>query len=130
VYDAFNPPYGTGIGSPNFTPAPAGDYRLPGLPKHLFSAFAKYRTSMGIGASLGVVVTSPILTSYVGGVEIPTQHTLDGALFYESERWSARLDLYNLTDQDNWIAESGAVGNDLITAAMPFHIQASVSYRF
>ncbi|MEJ1964658.1 MAG: TonB-dependent receptor [Gammaproteobacteria bacterium] len=130
VYDAFNPPYGTGVGSPNFNPNPTGDYRLPGLPRHLISAFAKYRTAQGFGGSLGIVVTSPIPTSYAGGVEIPTQHTLDGALFYETERWSARLDLYNVTDQDNWVAESGAVGNDLITATMPFHIQGSVSYRF
>ncbi len=130
VYDAFNAPYGTGVGSPNFTPGPVGDYQLPGLPKNLFSAFAKYRTELGIGASLGIVVTSPILTSYIGGVEIPSQHTLDGALFYETGFWSARVDFYNITDQENWVAESGAVGNDLITASMPFHVQASVSIRF
>ncbi|MEP7312940.1 MAG: TonB-dependent receptor [Pseudomonadota bacterium] len=130
VYDAFNPPYGTGLGSPNFRPGPLGDYQLPGLPKHLFSAFAKYRTTLGFGASLGVVVTSPILTSYVGDVEIPTQHNFDGALFYENETWAARVDFYNITDEKNWIAESGAVGNDLVSAAMPFHIQASISYRF
>ena len=130
VYDAFNPPYGTGVGSPNFTPGPVGDYQLPGLPTHLFSAFAKYRTALGLGASLGIVVTSPILTSYVGGVEIPTQHMLDGALFYERDNWAARVDFYNITDEKNWVAESGAVGNDLISASMPFHVQASVSIRF
>ena len=130
VYDAFLPPYGTGAGSPNFAALPLGDYRLPGVPRHLFSAFAKYRTAMGLGVSLGAVVTSPILTSYFGNVKIPTQHTLDGAIFYETGRWDTRLDLYNITDQKNWTAEAGSVGNDLISASMPFHVQARVSYRF
>jgi catecholate siderophore receptor len=130
VYDAFLPPYGTGAGSPNFAALPLGDYRLPGVPRHLFSAFAKYRTSLGLGASLGTVVTSPILTSYFGNVEIPTQYTLDGAVFYETSHWDLRLDLYNITDEKNWTAEAGSVGNDLISAAMPFHLQARLTFRF
>ena len=130
VYDAFAPPYGNGTGSPNFNPLPVKDYRVPGVPRELFSAFSKYRTDMGLGGSLGVVVTGPINTSYLGNVRIPTQYTLDSAIFFETKHWEARADLYNITNQKNWIAESGAQGNDLITAAMPFHWQASVTYRF
>jgi TonB dependent receptor/TonB-dependent Receptor Plug Domain len=130
VYDAFAPPYGNGIGSPNFNPLPLGKYRLPGVPRELFSAFAKYRTNMGVGGSIGAVVTGPVTTSYLGNVVIPTQYTLDGTLFYETGRWAVRLNLYNITNQKNWIAEAGAQGNDLITAAMPFHVQGSVTYRF
>jgi hypothetical protein len=33
-------------------------------------------------------------------------------------------------NQKNWIAEAGAQGNDLITAAMPFHYLISASFRF
>jgi outer membrane receptor protein involved in Fe transport len=130
VYDAFAPPYGNGTGSPNFNPLPRGKYRLPGVPRALFSAFAKYRTDFGFGGSLGTEVTGPITTSYLGNVKIPTQYTLDGTLFYETDHWAVRLNLYNITNQKNWIAEAGAEGNDLITAAMPFHVQGSVSYRF
>ena len=130
VYDAFAPPYGDGVGSPNFNPFPVGNYRLPGLPRELLSAFAKYKSNMGVGASLGVVVTSPINTSYLGDVVIPTQYTLDGAVFYEAKRWAVRLNLYNITDRKNWSAENPAVGNDLITADLPFHVQGSITYRF
>jgi hypothetical protein len=100
------------------------------VPRELFSAFAKYRTNMGVGGSVGAVVTGPVTTSYLGNVVIPTQYTLDGTLFYETGRWAVRLNLYNITNQKNWIAEAGAQGNDLITAAMPFHVQGSVTYRF
>jgi catecholate siderophore receptor len=130
VYDAFAPPYGNGTGSPNFNTIPAGNYRLPGVPRELFSAFAKYRTNMGLGASLGLVVTSPIITSYLGNVVIPTQYNLDGAVFYEAKRWAVRLNLYNITDQKNWSAEAGAIGNDLINADLPFHVAGSVTYRY
>jgi catecholate siderophore receptor len=130
VYDAFAPPYGNGTGSPNFNSLPTGRYRLPGVPSELFSAFSKYRTDLGIGASLGIVVTGPINTSYLGNVRIPTQYTLDGSLFYETKRWAVHANFYNITNRKNWIAEAGAEGNDLITAAMPFHYQASLTYRF
>jgi catecholate siderophore receptor len=130
VYDAFAPPYGTGVGSPNFNPLPNGDYRLPAVPSNLFSAFTKYRTDLGLGVSMGVVVTGPIDTSYVGNVRIPTQYTWDGSIFYEATKWNVRANFYNITNQKNWIAEAGAQGNDLITAAMPFHYQVSASYRF
>jgi catecholate siderophore receptor len=130
VYDAFAPPYGDGVGSPNFNSLPTGRYRLPGVPSELFSAFSKYRTDLGIGGSLGVVLTGPMTTSYLGNVEIPTQYSLDGSLFYETRQWAVHANLYNITNRKNWIAEGGAEGNDLITAAMPFHYQVSFTYRF
>ncbi|HEY4988462.1 MAG TPA: hypothetical protein VII09_01575, partial [Opitutaceae bacterium] len=130
VYDAFAPPYGNGTGSPNFDPLPKGNYRLPGVPRELFSSFAKYKLNSGFGASLGLVVTGPIITSYIGDVTIPTQYDVDGALFYEAKRWAARVNFYNITDRKNWSAESGAVGNDLITPDLPFHVQGSITYRF
>jgi outer membrane receptor protein involved in Fe transport len=130
VYDSFAAPYGTGVGSPNFNSIPLGRYRLPTIPAELFSGFAKYRTDLGLGASLGIVVTGPIKTSYLGNVTIPTQYTLDAGLFYESPRWALRANFYNITNQKNWIAEGAAEGNDLITAAMPFHFQISATVKF
>ena len=130
VYDAFAPPYGTGVGSPNFGTIATEDYRQPAVPSNLFSAFTKYRTDLGIGISMGVVVTGPIDTSYIGNVRIPTQYTWDGTIFYEARNWNVRANFYNITNRKNWIAEGGAQGNDLITASMPFHYQVSASYRF
>jgi outer membrane receptor protein involved in Fe transport len=130
VYDAFAAPYGTGIGSPNFNPLPAGRYHVPSVPSELFSGFAKYRTDLGIGASVGLVVTGPMTTSYLGNVKIPTQYTLDSGIFYEATRWAVHANLYNITNRKNWIPEGGPEGNDLITAALPFHFQVSATYRF
>ena len=130
VYDAFAPPYGNGTGSPNFNSLPLGRYRLPTVPSELFSGYAKYRTDLGFGASLGLVVTGPMTTSYLGNVKIPTQYSLDSMVFYEARHWSIHANFYNITNRKNWIAEGAAEGNDLITAAMPFHFQISATYKF
>ena len=130
VYDAFAAPYGTGVGSPNFNTLPTRDYQLPSVPKQLLSAFSKYRTDLGIGGSVDLVYTGPVPTSYLGNVRIPGEYRLDAALFYESKHWQVRADFYNITNQKNWIAEAGPQGNDEITAALPFHVQGSISYRF
>jgi catecholate siderophore receptor len=130
VYDTFNPPYGTGVGSPNFGSLPLGRYRLPGVPSELFSAFSKYRTDLGVGASLGLVVTGPVNTSYLGNVKIPTEYTLDAGIFYEQPKWALRANFYNITNRKNWTAEGPAEGNDLITANLPFHWQIMATYKF
>jgi outer membrane receptor protein involved in Fe transport len=130
VYDAFAAPYGTGIGSPNFDPLPPGRYHVPSVPSELFSGFAKYRTDFGVGASVGVVVTGPMTTSYLGNVKIPTQYSLDSGLFYEATHWALHANFYNITNRKNWIPEGGPEGNDLITAALPFHFQIRATYRF
>jgi outer membrane receptor protein involved in Fe transport len=130
VYDTFAAPYGNGTGSPNFDPLPPGRYHVPSVPSELFSGFAKYRTDLGVGASVGLVVTGPMTTSYLGNVKIPTQYTLDSGIFYEATRWAIHANLYNITNRKNWIPEGGPEGNDLITAALPFHFQVSATYRF
>lgn len=130
VYDAFAAPYGTGLGSPNFRALPVGDYRVPGYPKHLLNAFAKYKSDMGLGASIGVVVTGPMYTSYLETVKIPSQHQVDATLFYEKDEWSVFADLYNITDQKNWSAGGGANGNDLIIADLPFHVRFGIRRQF
>jgi outer membrane receptor protein involved in Fe transport len=103
---------------------------VPTVPSELFSGFAKYRTDLGLGASVGVVVTGPIKTSYLGNVTIPTQYSLDAGVFYEGARWALRANFYNITNQKNWIAEGAPEGNDLITAALPFHFQISATAKF
>ena len=129
VYDAFAPPYGTGDGSAEFRslpPATIGCRRA----EPNFQRILEIPPDLGVGASAGLVATGPMTTSYLGNVMIRSQYQLDGSLFYERTRWSAHLNLYNITNRKNWIGEGGAEGNDLITAAMPFHVSGTVNFRF
>src|SRR5258706_5379973 len=120
-----------GVGSPNFTPLPLRNYRVGGLPRELLNGFIKYRSSFGLGASLGFVATSPIPTTELGNVIVPRQYTVNAALIYEEgKNWEARVDFLNITDEKNWTTNAGAIGADLISPDLPFHVQGTVRYKF
>ena len=132
VYDAFAPPTGTGVGSPNFLSLSATPktYRLPGVPRFLLNAFAKYKFDWGGGVSAGVVATSPIPLTEYGDVVIPWQYTLNAAVFYEAKRFEARVDFANVTNQKNWTPSEPLFGGELINANLPITIYGSVRVKF
>ncbi len=132
VYDAFAPPSGTGVGSPNFIPYAPGHYREGGLPHWIVSGQARYKLDCGLGASFGFVVTDPIPTSELGNVKIPWQYELDAALFYETKHFEARLNFFNLTDEKNFSTGGflAGTGNDLVTPRLPFRIEGTVAFKF
>ncbi len=136
VYDAFSTNSvgvsGTGVGAPNFLPYPAGHYREAGLPQFLLSGLASYKLDNGFGASMNYVITDPIPTSEAENVWIPWQYEIDASLFYQHKGFSARVTLYNITDQHNF-STGGTLtgsGNDLITIHEPFHWEATLGYQF
>jgi len=130
VYDAFAPPYGTGLGSPNFGPLPLADRRAPGRPLKSGNLSARYKFANGFGLSGNLVVTSAMPTSYLGNVSIPTQYTLNAAVFFEQKRWDARVSFFNVTDEKNFTPIGSIFGNELIQADLPFHLEATVRWRF
>ncbi len=132
VYDAFAPPTGTGVGSPNFLSLSdqAKTYRLPAVPRFLLNAFAKYRFDWGGGLSAGVVATSPIPLTEFGDVVIPWQYTVNAAVFYEAKRFEARVDFSNLTNQKNWTPSTPLFGAELVNANLPFQVYGSIRIKF
>jgi TonB-dependent Receptor Plug Domain len=132
VYDAFAPPYGTGVGSPNFISYPPGHYRQPGLPHWLINGIASYTLDCGLGASIGFWVTSPQPTSELQNVWIPWQYELDAGVFYKHKNWEVRLDFLNITNRLNFTTGGSFAenGNDLIVPGLPFHIQGTVTIKF
>lgn len=121
-----------GAGSPSFKTPPKGHYRESGLPQFLFSGTAVYKFDNGFGASLGYEITDPIPTSEVGNVWIPWQYQIDASLFYVHRNFSARVTLYNITDQENFSSGGyiSGTGNDLITVQEPFHVEGTIGYKF
>jgi outer membrane receptor protein involved in Fe transport len=136
VYNAFDPAsvgvQGLGGGSPNFKTPPPGHYRESGLPRFLLSGLATYKLDCGLGFSLGYLVTDPIPTSELGNVKIPWQYELDASVFYTRGNYTAKVTFYNITDQENFSTGGyiNGTGNDLITPHLPFHVEATISYKF
>ncbi len=109
---------------------PVADYRQPGLPEHLINALATYKSDFGLGASLGLVVTSVIHNDYTGNLRIPWQYTMDLTVFYNYKNYEARLAFLNLTDQDNWAPPNAVYGDGSILRELPFRIEGTVKIRF
>ena len=128
--DAFLPPTGTGLGSPNFAPFPVRTYRQPDIPRHAFSSRLGYTFDNGIGGSVGARVTSPQNLTFDGSVKIPTQYMIDAALFYVTKRFEVRLDFYNITDRRNWTPVADFEGGDSVFAEEPFHLEGTVRFKF
>ena len=128
--DAFLPPAGTGLGSPNFAPFPVRTCRQPDLPRHAFSSRAGYTFDNGFGGSVGARVTGPQNLTFNGSVKIPAQYMLDAALFHVTKHFEVRLDFYNLTDRRNRTPVADFEGGDSVFGEQPFHPEGTVRFKF
>ena len=129
--------------TPDF-PSISDEFQQPGVPEHLFNFLVGYRFKGGLSASLGAVVTGPMVTSQEGAGmglfgsvpvvftanRIPWQHTVDATLSYEWQAWTARLAIRNVTDEENWSAPNPGYGNGSINAELPINGEFTLTYRF
>ncbi|AOS97914.1 TonB dependent receptor [Microbulbifer aggregans] len=124
---------GTGIGAPNFTAFPASDARLHGLPRFSASAAMGYRFNDNWSAGASLVATGSYPLDYLQTVEIPAQFTLNTNLRYQfdDQRTSLRLDVFNLTDEENWapVFEGGYFGSTLVFPELPRYWDLSLVYQ-
>ncbi|MDV6328597.1 TonB-dependent receptor [Idiomarina sp. Sol25] len=124
---------GTGVGSPNFTAFPASNQQLQGIPEVQASAVAGWRitSEWSVGGDLSYTKHYPL--DYLQTVFIRDQHTLNlNARYRFNEQLSARIDVFNVTDQDNWspVFEGGYFGATLAFPSQPRHARLSVDYKF
>jgi outer membrane receptor protein involved in Fe transport len=108
----------------------SGDYLTPGYPVNLFNGLVSYKTDFGLGASADIQVTSPMTISYDGTIKIPWQYNLDLSVFYTYKNITARVSVYDATDQRNWDPANPIYGNESIFAVEPIHVEGSVKIRF
>jgi len=124
---------GTGVGSPNFTLFPASNQQLQGIPEVQASAVAGWQVTpeWSVGGDLSYTKHYPL--DYLQTVFIRDQHTLNlNARYRFTPQLSARIDVFNATDQDNWspVFEGGYFGTTLAFPSQPRHARLSVNYRF
>jgi hypothetical protein len=135
----------TGGQTPDF-PSITSSFKQPGIPEHLFNFLVGYKFDSGFSTTLSAVVTGPMVTSQVGsGVaspvvgggplsftanEIPWQYTIDASIGYTWKRWSTKLTVRNVTDEENWSSPNPGYGNGSINADPDRTYEVTVAYRF
>lgn len=124
---------GTGVGSPSFTVFSASNQQLQSVPEVQASAVAGWQITdaWSLGGDISYTKSYPL--DFLQTVMIRDQHQLNLHTQYRfTPRLSARLDVNNVTDQDNWapVFEGGYFGATLAFPSLPRHAQLSLSYRF
>ena len=122
---------GTGVGSPNYTVFPPGDYRVTGMPHFVFNASLSYQFDWGLGFRIGSVYTTEQNVDVLGQVTIPDQITINCGIFYTRANWEISLDVLNLTDEENWTTTHGQnSGADSVYPEEPIRFVAALKFRF
>ncbi len=125
---------GTGVGSPNYTNYPKGNYRLPDVPNILFNAYFIAQTDFGLGIGVGPQVTGDVNVNVTTGNQptlvIPAQVTWNGFIFYRQKNYEVRLSAFNILDSRNWTPPATFSNNDLIYPNEPFHMNVTFKIRY
>jgi hypothetical protein len=108
---------------------PAGEYEVTGLPDHSFNGYVDYQLDSGLGATLYAWVTSAYPAHFNRVATIPTEHSIDLALYYKQPNWDARLQFLNVTDEQNFAPVIGML-SEFLQPMQRFAVQAQLSLRF
>jgi hypothetical protein len=128
-------PGNAGRGTASFSPfddqVPVGDWDLVGFSRVLVNGSVRYRFGNGFGAGLDGQWQSPQRGNLDNEWHIPSQYTLNASFFYEAKKWSANVDVLNLTDQHNWIHNGDAyTASALVMQDLPLRVQGYVKVKF
>ncbi|TFE71567.1 hypothetical protein A7Q10_04405 [Methylacidiphilum caldifontis] len=115
---------------------PPGKYSLIGWPDQVFSGMMTYKFDSGLGLTIGALVLSDQYLGYDYRTRIPLQFVMNGSIFYSSQKWEARLNIFNFTNQKYWLpagvgmSPTRELNYTSIVPGMPFWAQGNISYKF
>lgn len=135
AYAAGRGPGGKGTAVGEFDPyanqVPTGDWPLLGFPDTLLNGSVRYRWRNGMGAGATVTWQSEQAGNLDKEWMIRDQVLIDLSLSYETKRWTANLDLLNVTNERNWIHNGDAyTGSQIVFAELPFRLEGYIKLRF
>ena len=117
--------------SDTFGTYPAGDYRIPGLPRWQGNLMAQLLLPQGWSVRGWGSLQGEQNLDLFGLVVIPRQFTANLGITYRHERWEFALDCLNCTNEFNWRATgSPFAGGDLVTRELPRHWRLSLKLTF
>ena len=61
---------------------------------------------------------------------IPWQYQIDGSIWYRYKKWDFRLNVSNLTNENNWAPPNAVYGNASILALPGTQGQFNIKYTF
>jgi len=124
---------GTGIGAPNFASFSPSNRRVQGLPEQTFTLNGGFAITEKWQAGFSGLYTKSYPLDYLATVYIRDQYTLNINTRYDfSEQTSLRLDVNNITNQENWrpVFEGGYFGSTLVYPELPVNATLTLQHSF
>jgi catecholate siderophore receptor len=124
---------GTGVGAPNFAAFAPSNQRVQGIPPVQLSAAWgwSFTSQWQLGGDISYTKSYPL--DYLQTVMIRDQHLVNMNLSWQvTPAFNARLEVLNLTDQDNWspVFEGGYFGSTLAFPVEPRHARIRLEFSF
>lgn len=112
-----------------------GDWALVGFSNTLLNAGVRHRFECGFGYGLNGRWQSPqnvnIATPGYPLLKLPAQFSIDASVFYEAPRWTATVEVLNLTDEHNWVHNGDAfTGSALLSRELPLRVDGRLTWKF
>jgi hypothetical protein len=120
----------TPVAAPEVQRAGPGTTKIQGLPSFQMNGLISYKWDSGWGVTLNGTFHNEINNNWAGTLVIPNQYEFDAGVYYSTDTWEARLNVLNLTDEENWSPPNGTYGNESIVAVRPLRAELTFKYRF
>jgi outer membrane receptor protein involved in Fe transport len=105
--------------------------QVSGLPQNQINGLVSYSFDSGFGFSVNTLITSEINNNFAGTLVIPTQYSIDGSIWYHYKKhWDFRVNITNLTDEQNWAPPNAVYGNASIFALAGTTVELNIKYNF
>jgi catecholate siderophore receptor len=108
------------------TACPAGDCKVPLVPRNTFSLWNRYDVTDSLGLGLGVIARSKSYASISNLVKLPGYTRLDAALFYQfTPKIGAQINIENLLGKDYFASSNG---DNNIAPGAPTTVRAALRF--
>lgn len=124
---------GTGVGSPSFTVFAPSNTRIQGIPPQMVSVNGGWNVTDALQVGASFLYTKSFALDFLATVKIRDQVNLDVFADYRfSDALRARLDIVNVSDEENWqpVFEGGYFGATLAMPNLPRHARVTLQYAF
>jgi hypothetical protein len=109
---------------------PSGRFDAVQIPEYTLSGFLDYRFASGFGVEVSAWWTSDWYVNLSKTVEIPNEFNIDTTFYYRTDKWSAALQVLNLTDELNFVNGLSAPTNTFLQPMRGRSLQAQFDYKF
>jgi iron complex outermembrane receptor protein len=102
-----------------------------GIPENICTATATYDFENGYTVNTSIIHADETPSGFSATIMLPSYTLVNAGIGYETDTWSAKLNVKNLTDETYFRSNfPDLFGSTIVLPELPRHYQASIAYKF